>query len=316
MDRIELSNGSIIIGSFVDADNGKVVVETEFAGTLKIDQSRIVSIDVQQPVTLQMDDGTVLSSDSFTVSGKTLTLDEQVDVDYALQQLLRINPEPWELGRGYRHTGVASSALSIQRGNTVLDELNYKVDTRWTGLHDRYTLKLQGEVREANRERNAENWMITGKYDRLQRGEYYWGVIASAEENRFADLDLRTTIGPYVGRSLLKNTPFVLEIETGVSQVSEDFREAENRDYVGLTWSVRSETDYLGNESRLYVDHKGIKNLAERDNLILNTTMGLALPLFGRIQGATELVLDYNSGAVAGTDKLDQTYRFRIGYSW
>jgi putative salt-induced outer membrane protein YdiY len=316
LDRIELSNGSVIIGSFVDADNGKVMIETEFAGTLKIDQSRIVSMDVQKPVTLQMEDGVVLSSDSFTVSGKTLTLNEHAEANYALQQLLRINPEPWELGRGYRHTGIASSALSIQRGNTVLDELNYKVDTRWTGLHDRFTLKLQGEVREANRERNAENWMITGKYDRLQRGEYYWGLITSAEENRFADLDLRTTIGPYVGRSLLKNTPFVLEIETGLSQVSEDFREAENRNYVGLTWSVRSETDYLGNESRLYVDHKGIKNLAERDNLILNTTMGLAFPLFGRIQGATEVVLDYNSGAVAGTEELDQTYRLRIGYSW
>jgi hypothetical protein len=27
-------------------------------------------------------------------------------------------------------------------------------------------------------------------------------------------------------------------------------------------------------------------------------------------------VLNYNSGAVAGTEELDQTYRIRIGYSW
>jgi hypothetical protein len=273
-------------------------------------------MDVHSEVTLQMEDGAVLNTNSFVVSSKTLTLDEHAEATYALNQLLRINPEPWELGRGYRHTGLASSALSLQRGNTVLDEFNYKVDTRWTGLHDRFTLKLQGEIREANGERNAENWMITGKYDRLQRGEYYWGITTSAEQNPFADLNLRTAIGPYVGRSLLKNTPFVLEIETGLSQVKEDFSDERNRNYVGLTWSVRSESDYLGNDSRLYVDHKGIKNLADRNNLILNTTVGLAFPLLGRIQGATEVVLDYNSGAAAGTEELDQTYRFRLGYSW
>ena len=56
--------------------------------------------------------------------------------------------------------------------------------------------------------------------------------------------------------------------------------------------------------------------LDENDNLILNTTVGIGFPLLGWLQGATEIVLDYNSGAVAGTEQLDQTYRFRLGYSW
>ena len=315
-DRIELINGSVIIGTFVDADAGKVIVDTDFAGTLTLDQSKIASMQVATPVTLQLDDGTIVETAGIKVKDATLTVDENRKAYYALDQLLRINPQPWELGTGYRHTGLASAAFSLQRGNTVLDEIDYKVETRWRGLEDRFTLKLEGEVREANRERTAENWMITGKYDRFQVGDYYWGLQASAEENRFADLNLRTSIGPYIGRSFLESTPFVLEVETGLSQVNEDFGEDENRSYVGLTWSVRSESDYLGADSRLYVDHKGVKNLAENENLILNTTFGMAFPLLGRLQGATEIVLDYNSGAVAGTEELDQTYRIRLGYAW
>ncbi|MFK8041553.1 DUF481 domain-containing protein [Congregibacter sp.] len=316
IDRIELTNGSVIIGSFHDADNGKVMIDTDFAGMLTIEKSNIVSMDVASSVTLQMRDGAVLETDNLVVDNRTLSLTTQGKTSYALDELMRINPEPWELGHGYRHTGLISSAFSLQRGNTVLDELDYKIDTRWSGLKDRYTLKLEGEVREANRERNTENWMITGKYDRFQTGDYYWGISASAEEDRFADLDLRTAIGPYLGRSLLVGTPFVLELETGLSQVNEDFGTAIDRSYVGLTWSVRSESQYFGAESRLYVDHKGVKNLADRNNLILNTTLGLAFPVLGRIQGATEVVLDYNSGAVEGTEELDQTYRFRLGYAW
>lgn len=315
-DRIELVNGSLIIGTLVDADRGKVVVDTDFAGQLEIPLERISAMRVESTLTLQMADGAVLQTDGLQVAEQTLNLDASAEATYALRQLTRINPEPWELGQGYHNTGSASSAFTLQRGNTVIDELDYRMDTRWTGLEDRFTLQLEGETREANDRRTAENWMVTGKYDRFQVGDYYWGIAASAEEDRFADLNLRSRIGPYVGRSLFENTPFVLEIESGLSQVSEDFDSEPDRDYLGLTWNLRSESDYLGPKSRLYLSHSGVKNLAERDNLILNTTVGLTFPLLGQLQGATEVVLNYNSGAVEGTEPLDQTYRFRLGYSW
>jgi len=315
-DRIELVNGSVIIGTLVDADNGEVVIETDFAGTLHIDLERISAMQVQSALTLQMADGAILETEGLLVREQTLDLDERAEATYALPQLTRINPEPWELGHGYHHTGNASSAFAVQRGNTDLDEVDYRIDTRWTGLEDRFTLRLEGEARESNGKRTAQDWMITGKYDRFQVGDYYWGVAASAEENPFTDLNLRAKIGPYVGRSLFEDTPFVLEVESGLSQVSEDFDSEPDRDYVGLTWSLRSESDYLGTDSRLYLDHSGVKNLAERDNLILNTTLGLSFPLPGHFQGATEVVLNYNSGAADNAEDLDQTYRFRLGYSW
>jgi putative salt-induced outer membrane protein YdiY len=315
-DRIELSNGSVVIGRFVDADEGVVKIETDFAGTLSIDQQRIVAMNVQSPLTLQFSDGSLVESDSLVVAEKTVDLDARSHGTFALDELTRINPEPWELGRGYRHRGNASSGFNMQRGNTVVDELDYRVESRWTGLEDRYTLKLEGEIREANRRRNAENWMITAKYDRFQVGEYYVGFSASMEEDRFADLDLRTRAGPYVGRRFLDRSPLTLELEAGVSYIEEQFGSAPDREYMGLTWNVRSESDYLGNDSRLYVEHTGIRNLADRASTILDTTVGLSFPLLGGLQGATEVVLNYNSGAVENVEELDQTYRFRLGYTW
>ncbi|MEM1188898.1 MAG: DUF481 domain-containing protein [Pseudomonadota bacterium] len=316
IDRIELVNGSVLVGTFVDADGGRIIFDTDFAGRIEIDQERVTSMDVASAVTLQLEDGTLVETEHLLVADHTLTLRADANISYSLDKLMRINPEPWELGRGYRHTGIASSAFSLQRGNTNLDEFDYKVESRWRGLKDRFTLLVEGETRDANDNRTAENLSIAGKYDRFQVGDYYWGMSATAEQNRFADLDLRTSIGPYVGRALFESTPFVLEVESGLSHVSEDFGEELDHDYIGLTWNLRSESNYFGSDSRLYVDHRGVKNLDERNALILNTTFGLGFPLLGRFQGATEVVLDYNSGAVAGTEELDQTYRFRLGYSW
>lgn len=315
-DRIELLNGSVIIGRVLKGDGGKVVVDTDFAGTLSIDQRLISAMNLASTITLQMEDGLVMQTDNLQVVDQTVRLGSSGPRAYALDELLRINPEPWELGRGYRHTGIASSAFSLQRGNTVLDEFDYNLETRWRGIKDRYTMRVDGEIREANRQRVAENWLVSGKYDRLRFGDYYWGLAASAEGNRFADLDLRTIIGPYLGRRFFEGTPFVLEAEGGVSRISEAFAGESTTVGMGLTWSIRSESRYFGADSRLYVDHSGVANFAAGNNLILNTTVGLAFPLLGQLQGATEVVLDYNSGAVSGTQVLDRAYRFRLGYSW
>ena len=34
------------------------------------------------------------------------------------------------------------------------------------------------------------------------------------------------------------------------------------------------------------------------------------------LEAAAEILLEYDSGAVAGVDTLDETYWLRFGYSW
>ena len=75
-------------------------------------------------------------------------------------------------------------------------------------------------------------------------------------------------------------------------------------------------SNYLGGDSRLYLDHSGIWNLDEAENVVINTTLGIAFPLLKGIEGAAEITWDLNTGAVEGTEELDETYRLRLGYTW
>lgn len=316
LDRIELRDGSVILGTFKDADVGKVSIETGFAGTLEIDQAEIVAMTVNSDLVLQMEDGSVLETPQLKVDGELLQLEQQAAETYALAQLTRINPEPWELGNGYNFTGLGSFGFSSQSGNTETDDLDYRLEVRWESLRDRFRVDGYGEVSEAQGIKNAENWTIRARYDRIQTGDWYWGGGGSFEQDLFADLDLRSTVGPYIGRKFFTQKVFELEAETGLAYISEDFVSADDRDYLGSTWDVHVSSNYLGGDSRLYVDHKGIWNLDETSNIVLNTTFGLAFPLLYGVEAAAELVLDVNTGAVEGTEELDQTYRVRIGYNW
>ena len=315
-DRIELRDGSVILGTFKDADAGKVTVETVYAGTLEIDQNAIVAMTVESDLVLQMKDGAVLEAPRLEVDGEQLTLEQQAEKSYALAELTRINPEPWELGNGYNFQGLASFGFSSQRGNSETDDLDYRFETRWESLVDRFRVDAFGEVSEAQGVKNAENWTVRARYDRKQTGDWYWGGGATVEQDLFANLDLRTTVGPYLGREFFSDPVFQLEAETGLAYISENFVDAEDRDYLGSTWDIHVSSNYLGGDSRLYIDHKGIWNLDEASNLVLNTVFGLGFPLLYGIEASAEVVLDLNTGAVEGTEELDQTYRMRIGYKW
>jgi hypothetical protein len=107
-----------------------------------------------------------------------------------------------------------------------------------------------------------------------------------------------------------------MEAELGLVYVNEDFIVAEDQDYPGANWNVHIKSNYLGGDSRLYLDHIGIWNLDETSDIILNTTFGLAFPLLFGLEGAAEVLLEYDSGAVEGVEELDETYKFRIGYTW
>jgi len=316
LDRFELRDGSVVMGTLKDADGGTVTVDTAFAGTLEIDQEQIVAMRVESELTLQMADGSVLESEGLRVSGEQLQLETQAPAGYALSQLTRINPEPWELGNGYRFFGNASMSFASQRGNTNTDQIDYRVESNWESTRDRIRLAAFGEVDEANGVKNAENWTIRGRYDRVQTGDWYWGVGASVEQDLFADLDLRTSIGPYLGRKFFTEPRFSLEAEAGLAYTMEDFVSSEDREYLGATWDIQASSDILGDDRAIYYRQKGIWNLDEIENVVLQNTLGIGFPLWGGFDGAAEVTLDYNSGAVPGTKELDQTYRFRLGYRW
>lgn len=317
-DEILLTNGSRIIGTVTGVRDGVVKVDTEFAGTLEIAVDQISSVQTAEPVILAMADDTVIEGQPLSISEEKLTVTNAsgVEQSLAIDELLIVNPEPWEIGQGYKWSGLVSFAFQIERGNSDTDELDYKLDTSWRSDDDRYILKMDGEVDEANDQKNADNWTIQGKYDNFFSDHSYWGVHALAEQDEFADLDLRYLVGPYVGREFYTDPIFTLSAEVGASYVNEDFITAEDQEYPGANWALHIGSDYLGGDSRLYIDQWGVWNLDETSDVIVNTTFGMAFPLVFGLEAAAEILLEYDSGAVEGIEELDETYNFRIGYSW
>ena len=317
-DEIELKNGSRVIGKVTGIRDGVVTVESDFAGALSVSLDQIITMTTSDPATLLLADESVIEEQGIEVRDSQLVVGEPgaPAETYALDQLRIANPEPWELGEGYNATGLVSFAFAIERGNSDTDELDYKLESYWRSLRDRFTLKLDGEVDEANDQKNADNWLVQGKYDYFLSDVTYWGVNVSAEADEFKDLDLRYLIGPYIGRDFFTDPLFTLTGEVGASYVNEDFITAEDQDYTAANWYLRMTSNYLGGDSQLYFDQRGIWNLDQTSDVVIDTAVGLSFPLLWRLEAAAEVLWEYDSGAVEGVEELDETYRLRVGYSW
>jgi hypothetical protein len=318
LDKIMLKNGSVIYGTVKSAMDGVVSFDTEFAGVIEVKSSAIDSMQTQGSVTIQVTDGTIIKDKPLQIEKESFEFNNAQGelISYTVAEIKHVNPEPWQLGEGYKWFGNVSFAFELERGNSDSDELDYRVNSVWRSLENRYTVKLNGEIDKSNDVKSADNSMLVGKYDRFTSNDSYWGLNLALEQDDFEDLNLRTYLGPYYGRQWFDKPIFSMSAETGLVFVDEDFIEAEDQDYMGANWTIHATSNYFGGKSKLYADVTGIWNLDAADEVILNTTLGFSFPLLGNLEAAAEILLEYDSGAVEGVDELDQTYKIRIGYGW
>jgi len=318
-DELTMKNGSRLVGEVVTSESGHIVFKTPFAGEIKIATENVLEVRTVKAVTLKMADGTIYK-DKLIVStehGIAVRNEGETPIYFKAEDVALVNPEPWRLGEGYKWFGQVNAALSMERGNTDSDEYDLDFTSSWRSLDDRYILKGMFERDASSGVRDKNQWRIRGKYDRFsdQDTNNYFGGQLVFYQDEFADLKLRTTVGPYVGRNFYESSRLSLSGEVGAVYVDENFDIAEDSDFLGGNWEVSMTSDIIP-KTELYATQIGIINFDQINGVLVDTVIGLRFPLIAGLQTAFEIKLEYDGGAVDEVDELDQTYNLKFGYTW
>jgi hypothetical protein len=319
-DVLHLKNGSTVVGELLSAEANTLVFETPFAGKLTVQQANVVRIMTDEPVNIMLKDGSVYRDRQIDVKDEVLVAiaEDEDSVNFAAMDIAMINPEPWRLGEGYNWTGDFNASIKTERGNSDLDEWDFAGKTAWRSLKDRYQVDAEIEYDKSNTVETKDQWKIRGKYDRFfsSGSDNYYGAKLRFEHDQFADLDLRTIVGPHIGRQFFESKLFALHAELGPAWIDERFEQAEGDDYPGALWEVEITSDIIGFGTQVYVVHDGILNFDATGDPILNTRIGIKMPLIFGLQSGIEAKYEYDGGAVEDVDTTDETYSFFIGYKW
>jgi len=319
-DELQMTNGSRLIGTLISAQDDSFVFETPFAGRITVKEANVERIITDETVTLMLQDGRVLRDRRINHAEGSLVASADGADPSALTatDIKFLNPEPWRLGEGYKWSGTVGAAFESQRGNTDTNELDFAAESVWLSLRDRFTFRGSLERDKATDEKTSDKWDARTKYDRFMTSNprNYRGGKLRFEYDRFGDLDLRTIVGPHVGRQLLDRPWLNLEGEVGPVWVDEQLNVSEDNDFSGALWELNAESDVIGFGTTLYVRHDGIFNFQDSKDLILNATIGIKMPLIFGLETAVEAKLEYNGGSADDVHDLDETYKLRLNYTW
>jgi putative salt-induced outer membrane protein YdiY len=318
-DELLMKDGSRLLGKVVKKENGTLEFETAFAGVIKVQWAEVSELSVDEPVTIMLENEETTRAAIIRNTEQATLLETAPDEPASSiepGQLAFINPAPWRMGKGVRWTGRVNLDLKSQRGNTDKDEFDADAQTELRRKQDRFTLQAQFEKDKDDGTVTDENWTLLNKYDYFLSKKWYWGGVLLLEHDKFADLDLRTSVGPHIGYQFFESTAMNLNVDTGILYVDENFDEAEDNDYWSFGWLFNFDRFLVPERVQFYHRHNGLLDVSDSDNLTVNTWTGFRFPLYMGIVASTEAEIEYDGGAPGNVDKTDKTYRVKLGYQW
>ena len=318
-DELIMKDGSRLLGTVVKNDGASAFdFKTTYAGVITIKWTEVETLHADKTITVLLKNGSSqqVSDAGQSASGMTTLTLAGTSKTFSVDEVAFFNPEPWRLGQAWSWTGNVNASLNFERGNSKKDEYSADFATVFRHIDDR--IKLSGDYdRDTNKDNlTDDDWRFSSRYDHFVNDRLFYAASLGLEHDRFADLRLRTTVGPLLGYDVYESKITNLDLAAGPIWVSEDFYDADSRDYLAFGWSVDFDHSLTPNSIQLYHRQEGLIDVDQTNNLVWNAWTGLRFPIYAGIVASTEVKVEYDGAAGGDTDNTDTTYNLKLGYEW
>ncbi len=319
-DRVELTNGSVVLGKIVSAGKGKFKVETDFAGTIEIDRKRVRTFVTDEPVNVSLESGN-------TLQGRVETAPTGVAIVAPAGTLAAAPADVsalWRVGddspaaralKAQRWRYEASLAVSGRTGGAEKfgGVLGFKA-TRETP-DDKLVFDLAAEKAEDNGVETANRQFAGVDYSSFLSPKNLWYARTSIEKDVIKAIDLRSSTAFGVGRKLIKKEEQDLEARVGLSYLSESYANGTTFDSPGLDFALLHTCQFRNGKLVNTVSYT--PTFEDLNNYRLHHESTYEMPLTASLWklklGVTN---DYTSTPQPGVDRLDTLYFTSLILNW
>ena len=316
-DTLKLKDGSVLFGKLLSGDSGVIHFESQPAGTLSIPINNVAELTSEQVAVFKFHDGRLIRLPRVTLTHELLAINTKDGVmSYSLADIDAINPESWMLGDSYHWTGNVRLALELQSGNTDKQEWDLDFESVWRRANFRYTLRGNGELDFANDVKTSDDYTLTGKSDRFLSDTTYAGANLYFEADEFAQLKSRAVLSAYYGKEWRSAPRFRFSTEPGLGFVSEKRTATDKEQYLAFSWSMDMNSNVLGPKTDTYLHQVGLWNFEDTSDIVINTHIGVRMPVRSMVTVNALLKLEYDAGSPADVEDMDETFTIGFGYRW
>ncbi len=332
-DTITLSDGSKVLGTVRGLTESQLTLETKFAGTIVIDKSLIVTIDIDQPVNVEMSTGdrlvgpvawkpeldrAVVETELGGVPIEVQAVDAIWTKDgkspevLALEAQIEEEKKKAEAAAG-NWTFTFEAGLIYREGNTDVFNVRGRAEAIRQSAKDQLKFYLSGVYSEEDDERSEHEVKAGTYYEYLftERWFAYWRL--DLEYDEFEDLELRLSTAGGPGYYWIKEKKHELKSRVGIGYLHESYFDGTQEDKaqmeVGLDWRIDiNEWLRFTTNNVWYPSFDGI------DDYRLTSDNAFVIPIASSEVWKLKFgaLYEYDSIPAQGRERLDQTYYANI----
>lgn len=219
-DTVLLNNGDRITGAVKSIAEGKLLVETPYAGALTISMEAVTRIESDEPRAIKLTDDRILE-------GTLCARDESMGVktEEAWQAVLpkeitALAPDQNDLKSlttPKRWSGALEAGASLRSGNTDTTDLKASLSLKRTGEKDTLELKFSAAYGEASDVLNTRRYLGDFRWQHKLHERFYLYTTGLAERDDGRKLALRLQGGGGFGYEIIKQEKTKLSADLGLT---------------------------------------------------------------------------------------------------
>ena len=318
-DTVEIKNGARIVGKITKIDSGSIVVDTDFAGTVTIKQSEVVTFSTDAPVAVRLASGTRFdgkvtagTNGALQIAGSDGVITTSVDRVAASWAAGAVDPlvdRHW--------TYEASVDVSGKTGNS--DQLGTAAELRATLKTTQDTLQFYSSYNRQVTDglKAADQFKLGVDYQNNFSGRYSWYLRDEGGFDRVKDIELYNIAAAGLGFDVVKEPKRTLTGRLGLSFRYEGYRNPITPDVKSAGLDVGFNSDMEFGNSKLVTRVAYVPTFEDFANYRFTHESFYQIPL---AHPAWKLRLgvsnDYNSQPPVGVEKLDTSYFTRLVLNW
>jgi putative salt-induced outer membrane protein YdiY len=211
----------------------------------------------------------------------------------------------------------ANAGFKQERGNNDSDDLYLDGEFSARTKKNRFTAGGDLTKEKDDGETNTEHWRAHGKYSQFLTEKFFLYGLTLFEHDKFADLDLRSTLGGGAGYQFFESETLNLYIGGGPGYVNEDFIEAEDKDFGVGQWVISYDQFFFGKTFQLFHNQNGYVQLSNSSNWLIKTRQGIRIPIYMGFTTTIQYNYEYdNEPSEDADEKWDSKLLFLLGYEF
>jgi hypothetical protein len=214
-DVITLRNGDKITGELKELQTGLLELSTDNMSTIYIEWDKIADIKTDKFFEVELTDGRIYygsflaGKDTGMIKVKGVTLEYELYLKYIVS-IRRIKDSFWDILDGYIKLGA-----SYNKGSNVA-EFSFGTDIIYTTRKRQLELILNSVISATEGNSTSKNQNASFTYNKYLEHRWFWGALASVNQNTSLGLNLRANIGASVGNDFIQTNKNLLNGLIGI----------------------------------------------------------------------------------------------------